>query len=150
MRGAGAAPDQIRSMMSAFAGRVRTAPLPDGQVLQALYAPGPNPGDPRQIVRVSLLTNGQPDGTVAVNDRGVFVLVTLPRQELAAPQRPQRRSEDSEDEDEEESGGARLYESIYETGMRHDLPRPLIDELVRIFSYDLDFQQRVRAATISR
>ncbi len=146
MRGAGAGADQIRAMMTAFAGRVRTSPLPDGQVLQALYAPGPNPGDPRQIVRVSLMTNGQPDGTVAVNDRGLFVLVTLPRQELSAPQRPQRETGETEGDDEEEegSGGARLYESIYETGMRHDLPRPLIDELVRIFSYDLDFQQRVR------
>ena len=145
MRGAGAGADQIRAMMTAFAGRVRTSPLPDGQVLQALYAPGPNPGDPRQIVRVSLMTNGQPDGTVAVNDRGLFVLVTLPRQELSAPQRPQRETGETDGEDEEEgSGGARLYESIYETGMRHDLPRPLIDELVRIFSYDLDFQQRVR------
>lgn len=145
MRGAGAGADQIRAMMTAFAGRVRTSPLPDGQVLQALYAPGANPGDPRQIVRVSLMINGQPDGTVAVNDRGLFVLVTLPRQDLAGPQRNQRSSSETEGEDEEEgSGGARLYESIYETGMRHDLPRPLIDELVRIFSYDLDFQQRVR------
>lgn len=145
MRGAGAAPDQIRGMMQAFGGRVRTAALPDGQVLQALYAPALNPGDPRQIVRVSLLTNGQPDGTVAVNDKGLFVSVNLPRQELASPQRPQRKSNDEgEDDDEEGGSGARLYESIYETGMRHDLPRPLIDELVRIFSYDLDFQQRVR------
>lgn len=143
MRGAGAGPDQIRAMMTAFAGRVRTAPLPDGQVLQALYAPGPNPGDARQIVRVSLMTNGQPDGTVAINDRGMFVLVTLPRQELTVPQRAQRETNDTEGED-EDGGGARLYESIYETGMRHDLPRPMIDELVRIFSYDLDFQQRVR------
>lgn len=145
MRGAGAGADQIRAMMTAFGGRVRTSPLPDGQVLQALYAPGANPGDPRQIVRVSLMINGQPDGTVAVNDRGLFVLVTLPRQDLSGPQRNQRSSSETEGEDEEEgSGGARLYESIYETGMRHDLPRPLIDELVRIFSYDLDFQQRVR------
>ena len=143
MRGAGAAPDQIRAMMQAFGGRVRTSPLPDGQVLQALFAPGLIPGDPRQIVRVSLMTNGQPDGTVAVNDRGVFVSVVLPKQELVGPQRPQRKTDDEDDED-DEGGGARLYESLYETGMRHDLPRPLIDELVRIFSYDLDFQQRVR------
>ncbi len=144
MRAAGAAPDQIRGMMQAFAGRVRTGALPDGQVLQALYAPGPNPGDARQIVRVSLMTNGQPDGTVAVNDKGLFVSVNLPKQELVSPQRSQRQTEDDEEEDDGGSG-ARLYESIYETGMRHDLPRPLIDELVRIFSYDLDFQQRVRA-----
>jgi murein DD-endopeptidase MepM/ murein hydrolase activator NlpD len=147
LRAAGAAPEQIRAMIQAFAGKVRTAPLPEGQVLQALFAPGPRPGDPRQIVRVSLLSGGQPDGTVAVNDKGLFVSVNLPRQDVVGPQRPQRKTGDDEEEDEEEGrGGARLYESLYETGMRHELPRAMIDELVRIFSYDLDFQQRVRAS----
>ena len=140
MRGAGAQPEQIRTMIAAFGGKVKTSPLPDGQVLQVLYAPGPNTGDPRQIMRISLLSNGQPDGTIAMNDKGAFVAVNLPHQDLAA-QRQQRR--DTEDGDEDEgTGGARLYESLYETGARHDLPRPLVDELVRIFSYDLDFQQR--------
>ena len=142
MRGAGVAPEQIRTIIAAFGGKVRTSALPDGQVLQVLYAPGPRPGDPRQIMRVSLLSNGQPDATVAMNDKGAFVPVDLPRQEPVGPQKPQRRNTDDGDED-EGSGAARLYESLYETGARHDLPRPLIDELVRIFSYDLDFQQRV-------
>jgi len=141
MRGAGAPPEQIRAMIQAFGGKIRTSALPDGQVLQMLYAPGPRAGDARQIMRVSLLTNGQPDGTIAMNDRGSFVSVDVPRQD-AGPQRPQRRATDESD-DEEESGGVRLYESLYETGARHDLPRPLVDELVRIFSYDIDFQQRV-------
>lgn len=145
LRAAGAAPEQIRGMIQAFSGRIRVAALPDGQVLQALFAPGPSPGDPRQIVRVSLLTNGQPDATVAINDKGVFQPVALPKQEIVGPQRKAANADDDEEDDEEESGGARLYESLYETGLRHDLPRPLIDELVRIFSYDLDFQQRVRA-----
>jgi murein DD-endopeptidase MepM/ murein hydrolase activator NlpD len=146
MRGAGAAPEQIRGMIQAFAGKVRIATLPDGQVLQILYAPGLRPGDPRQIVRVAFLTNGQPDGIVAINDAGVFVPVTLPSQDVVGPQRPQRKAANPDEEDEDDSGGtgARLYESLYETGMRHEMPRPLIDELVRIFSYDLDFQQRVR------
>ena len=142
MRGAGVAPEQIRTMIAAFGGKVRTAALPDGQVLQVLYAPGPRPGDARQIMRVSLLANGQPDSTIAMNDKGSFVPVDLPRQDTTGPQRPQRRNTEDGD-DEESSGGARLYESLYETGARHDLPRPLVDELVRIFSYDLDFQQRV-------
>lgn len=145
LRAAGATPEQIRGMIQAFSGRVRVAALPDGQVLQALFAPGPNPGDPRQIVRVSLLTNGQPDATVAINDKGVFQPVALPKQEIVGPQRKAANADDDEEEDDDEGGGARLYESLYETGLRHDLPRPLIDELVRIFSYDLDFQQRVRA-----
>lgn len=142
MRAAGATPDQIRGMMSAFGNRVRTGALPEGQVLQALYAPSPRPGDGRQIVRLSLLTNGRPDGTVAVNDAGAFVAVTLPQNDLGTAQR--RTGSEEEDDDEAGQGGARLYESIYETGLRHDLPRPMIEELIRIFSYDLDFQQRVR------
>ncbi|RDJ20615.1 M23 family peptidase [Bosea caraganae] len=147
LRTAGATPDQIRSMIQAFSGRIRVAALPEGQVLQALFAPGPSPGDPRQIVRVSLLTNGQPDATVAINDKGVFQSVALPKQDIVGPQRKATTADEGgEDEDDEASGGARLYESLYETGLRHDLPRPMIDELVRIFSYDLDFQQRVRAS----
>uniref|UniRef100_A0A9E8CJT9 M23 family metallopeptidase n=1 Tax=Bosea sp. NBC_00436 TaxID=2969620 RepID=A0A9E8CJT9_9HYPH len=142
MRGVGVTPEQIRTMIAAFGGKIRTSALPDGQVLQVLFAPGPRPGDPRQIMRVSLLTNGQPDGTIAMNDKGAFVSVDLPRQDTAGPQKPQRRNAEDGDED-EDSGGARLYESLYETGARHDLPRSLVDELVRIFSYDLDFQQRV-------
>lgn len=142
LRGAGAAPDQIRAMLGAFGNRVKTSALPDGQVLQVLYAPGPKPGDPRQIMRVSMLANGQPDGTVAMNDKGVFVAVNIPQQDAAGQQRnPRRNSEGDDDEDTE--GGTRLYESLYETAARHDLPRPLVDDLVRIFSYDLDFQQRV-------
>ena len=145
MRAAGAAPDQIRSMMTAFGNRVRTGALPEGQVLQALYAPGPRAGDGRQIMRLSLLTNGRPDGTVAVNDGGAFVAVTLPQNDLGTAQRrAPSTDEDGEDEDGAAPGGARLYESLYETGLRHELPRPLIEELIRIFSYDLDFQQRVR------
>ena len=143
MRGAGVAPEQVRTMIAAFGGKVRTSALPDGQVLQVLYAPGPRPGDPRQIMRVSLLSNGQPDGIIAMNDKGSFVPVDLPRQEAAGPQKPQRRNTEDGDDDDEGPGGARLYESLYETGARHDLPRALVDELVRIFSYDLDFQQRV-------
>lgn len=147
MRAAGATPEQIRGMIQAFSGRVRVSALPEGQVLQALFAPGPSPGDPRQAVRVSLLTNGQPDATVAINDKGVFQQVALPKQEAVAPQRKAARADEGDEEEEDDdkgTGGARLYESLYETGLRHDLPRPLIDELVRIFSYDLDFQQRVR------
>lgn len=144
VRNAGANRDQIVSMIKAFDGRVKVSALPEGQVLQALFAPGPRPGDPRQIVRVALLENGRPSAAIAINDKGLFVPVNLPRAEPAGPQ--QKSQAGSEDEEEEDEGGtgARLYESLYETGLRHDLPRPLIDELVRIFSYDLDFQQRVR------
>ncbi len=38
----------------------------------------------------------------------------------------------------------RLYQSIYETALRNQIPRPVIDELVRIYSYDVDFQRKAQ------
>ena len=38
----------------------------------------------------------------------------------------------------------RLYQSIYETALRNQLPRPVIEEMIRIYSYDVDFQRKVQ------
>jgi murein DD-endopeptidase MepM/ murein hydrolase activator NlpD len=38
----------------------------------------------------------------------------------------------------------RLYQSIYETALRNQVPRPIIDDLIRIYSYDVDFQRKVQ------
>ena len=38
----------------------------------------------------------------------------------------------------------RLYQSIYETALRNQIPRPIIDDLIRIYSYDVDFQRKVQ------
>ena len=38
----------------------------------------------------------------------------------------------------------RLYQSIYETALRNQMPRPVIDDLIRVYSYDVDFQRKVQ------
>ena len=35
-------------------------------------------------------------------------------------------------------------QAIYETALRQQVPRPLVDELIRIYSYDVDFQRKVQ------
>jgi murein DD-endopeptidase MepM/ murein hydrolase activator NlpD len=51
----------------------------------------------------------------------------------------------STDEDEDDDGsGVRLYQSIYETALRNKVPMPVIDEMIRIYSYDVDFQRKVQ------
>ena len=40
--------------------------------------------------------------------------------------------------------GVRLYQSLYETGLRNQIPRSVIDDLVRIYSYDVDFQRKAQ------
>ena len=52
---------------------------------------------------------------------------------------------DAGDDDEEDDGkGMRLYQSIYETALRNNIPKPVIEELIRIYSYDVDFQHKAQ------
>ena len=38
----------------------------------------------------------------------------------------------------------RLYQSIYETALRNNIPKPVIEALIRIYSYDVDFQRKAQ------
>ena len=38
----------------------------------------------------------------------------------------------------------RLYQSIYETALRNQIPRHVIESLIRIYSYDIDFQHKAQ------
>ncbi|MGO4526852.1 M23 family metallopeptidase [Microvirga sp. 2MCAF35] len=139
LRSYGGTPEQIAAITSALAARIKVDGLGEGQRLRILIAPGPRLGDPRQIVRVITLGERGIEGIAATNDRGVFVSVTPP-----ADEKNQQVAETSEDEEEDDGrGGVRLYESLYETALKNELPRESVDELVRIFGYDVDFQRRV-------
>jgi murein DD-endopeptidase MepM/ murein hydrolase activator NlpD len=50
----------------------------------------------------------------------------------------------SGDDEEDDGKGVRLYQSIYETSLRNQVPRPVIDDLIRVYSYDVDFQRKVQ------
>jgi murein DD-endopeptidase MepM/ murein hydrolase activator NlpD len=136
----GATDVQIAGIVNALGGRARTSALAEGQRMRLLLGPGARPSEPRQLVRLILFGERGIEGIAAVNDRGAFVSVTPPVEERPKGA-PARRETDEEGEDEE--GGVRLYDSLYETAMKHELPRQTIEELVRIFGYDVDFQRRV-------
>src|SRR4029078_10509793 len=48
-------------------------------------------------------------------------------------------------DDDDDGSGVRLYQSIYETALRNKVPPSVIDDMVRIYSYDADFQRKVQA-----
>jgi murein DD-endopeptidase MepM/ murein hydrolase activator NlpD len=135
----GATPEQARAILTALGANVKVATLPEGQRARILIAPGLRPGDGRQIVRVILFGDRGVESIAAANDRGIFVSVTPPDQEADR----QVASGEEADTGDEESGGVRLYESLYETALKNELPRQTVEELIRIFGYDVDFQRRV-------
>lgn len=90
-------------------------------------------------VRISVYSrdNGH-IGTVALDDYGNFVGAEEP--DAGSDVAP-------EDEDEtvaEASGVPSLYYSLYQTALDNQISRKLIKQLVDIYSYDVDFNQRVR------
>src|SRR4029078_11682840 len=46
--------------------------------------------------------------------------------------------------DDEDDDGPTLYEALYETAVKQGVPRPMIEDLVRIFAYDVDFQRKAQ------
>jgi murein DD-endopeptidase MepM/ murein hydrolase activator NlpD len=137
----GASPDQIRGIVAALGGRARINALPEGQNLRVLLS-SPLTGGARQVVRVMLVNESGAQAIAAQNDLGAYVAVAIAGDDRPARSETASRRTD-EEEDDDEGTGARLYDSFYETAMKYELPRPAIDELVRVFSYDVDFQRRV-------
>ncbi|WP_046867731.1 M23 family metallopeptidase [Microvirga massiliensis] len=138
LRAYGAPPDRIRSITTALSARVKIATIPEGQRVRLLIAPGPRLGDPRQIMRIVLYGERGIEAIAASNDRGVFVSVNPPAEDLQ-----QQVAAGDEEEEGEGNGGVRLYESLYETVAKNDLDQEMVEELIRIFGYDIDFQRRV-------
>jgi murein DD-endopeptidase MepM/ murein hydrolase activator NlpD len=133
LRDLGATAAEADAIVKAAGARAGEA-LRDGQRLRVLLAPA---GASRlQPIRVIQVGENGPEFVVALSDTGRYVSVDVESAEL--PQVAEN------EEDDERGGTVRLYQSLYETALRQQVPRPLIDELVRIYSYDVDFQRKVQ------
>ncbi|WP_245504630.1 M23 family metallopeptidase [Aquabacter spiritensis] len=129
---AGVALDEARAAAAAFP-RIQGG-VKDGWRLRMLLQ---DDGKVKRVLRISLFSDVGHEGTVALSDTtSRYVSVAEPTETDAGGV-----SEDTEDED---GPGIRLYESLYETALRNDMPRSVISDLVRIYSFDVDFQRRVR------
>ena len=135
LRDLGAAPVDIKAIASVLGARGKDNGLKEGQRLRILMSM--ESGRP-QPVRVIVVGDSAVEAVVALADIGRYVPVDV---QSAATQ----VASGSEDDDEEDDGtGVRLYQSIYETALRNQVPRPVIEDLIRIYSYDVDFQRKTQ------
>ncbi|MFK9866759.1 hypothetical protein ACJENL_26765, partial [Escherichia coli] len=80
------------------------------------------------------------EAIAALSDLGKYVAVDVSSMNTVADAAANANSEDDDDDD---GSGVRLYQSIYETAMRNKVPMPVIDDMIKIYSYDVDFQRKV-------
>jgi murein DD-endopeptidase MepM/ murein hydrolase activator NlpD len=137
LRELGATPEEAKAVANALGPRGRDGALKEGQKLKILLS-AMGPAQRLQPIRVVVMGDSAPEAVVALSDTGRYVSVDV--QHADTPQQVAEAEEDDED-----SGAVRLYQSVYETALRQQVPRAIIDEIIRIYSYDVDFQRKVQA-----
>ena len=136
LRELGATTDEIRAINAAFGARAREGGLKEGQRLRVLTAAA-GLGH-TQPLRVIIASESAIEAAVALSDKNQYVALDVRNiaRDLA---------EESEGDNAEDDGsGVRLYQSVYETALRNNVPKSVIEEFVRIYSYDVDFQRKVQ------
>jgi murein DD-endopeptidase MepM/ murein hydrolase activator NlpD len=140
LRDQGATPEEAKSIAATLGPRGKDGGLKEGQKLRILMAPSA-PGQRLQPYRVIVANESTVEAVAALSDMGKYVAVDV--QSLNSATETADNSDDSDDDD--DGTGVRLYQSIYETAMRNKVPTSVIDDMIRIYSYDVDFQRKVQA-----
>jgi murein DD-endopeptidase MepM/ murein hydrolase activator NlpD len=136
LRDLGASPEEIKAVASALGPRGRDNGLKEGHRVRVLLAGAA--GAPRQQpLRVIVANESVIEAVVALSDMsGKYVSVDVNSINQAVA--------DSRDDEEDDGSGVRLYHSIYETALRNQIPRTVVDEMIRVYSYDVDFQRKAQ------
>jgi murein DD-endopeptidase MepM/ murein hydrolase activator NlpD len=134
----GASRAAAAAAVAALGGR-RDQVAVEGRRVKMLFADLDGAGQANSLARVSIHGDDRVEAEVAVRDDGRFVQVSR----ADSPNPAQRTPKNDDDDDDSDSTGLRLYESLYETAIKQDIPRTTVDELVRIFANDVDFQRPV-------
>ncbi len=139
LREQGASPEEARAIAANLGPRGRDGGLREGQKLRVLMAPI-GPGLPLQPVRVIVANETTIEAVAALSDLGRYVAVDVQSFNNVT----ETASKNDDDDDEDDGTGVRLYQSIYETALRDKVPQSVIEDLIRVYSYDVDFQRRVQ------
>lgn len=137
LRDLGATADDIGAINKVLGPRGRDGGIKEGQKLRVLMAPFAG-GQRLRPIRVIVANDAGIDSVVALSDLGRYVSVDARNVDNEVANNSDQNS------DENDTSGVRLYQSVYETALRNQIPRPIIDELIRIYSYDVDFQRKVQ------
>jgi murein DD-endopeptidase MepM/ murein hydrolase activator NlpD len=142
LRDQGATPDEARAIAATLGFRGRDGGLKEGEKLRILMGPTGPAADARlQPYRVIVANDTTIEAVAALSDLGKYVAVDVQSMNTITETADNANNNDDDDDD---GSGVRLYQSIYETAMRNKVPTPVIEAMIRIYSYDVDFQRKVQ------
>ena len=132
----GTTPDTIKSVLAALDPQAHLGVLAEGERVRVLMAP-PALG---HILPLRVLVEGDSsiEAAAALSDQGGYVPVDIRNVDSDADAAGQTKPADAPD------SGVTVYQSLYETALRNNVPPAVVDEMVRIYAYDVDFQRKVQ------
>jgi len=136
LRELGAAPEEIKAIIAVIGPAALDGGLKDGQKLRVLMTPA-GLGHV-QPLRVIIAGDSGITAAVALSDIGRYVPVDIRNIDTGLAER------NADEQAEDEAGSVQLYQSLYETALRNNVPKAVIEDLVRIYSYDVDFERKVQ------
>jgi murein DD-endopeptidase MepM/ murein hydrolase activator NlpD len=137
LRDQGATPEEAKAIAATLGARGRDGGLKEGEKLRILMAPA-GPGQRLQPYRVVVANDTAVEAVAALSDLGKYVAVDVQSMNTVT------ETADNSDDEDDDGSGVRLYQSIYETALRNKVPAGVIEDMVRIYSYDVDFQRKVQ------
>ena len=139
LRDQGATPEEAKAIATTLGPRGRDGGLKEGQKLRILMAPA-GPGQ-----RAAALSGDRRQRFHGRSRRRAVRYRQIRRRRRAEHEHRRPRPPTTADDDDDDDGtGVRLYQSIYETALRNKVPPSVIDDMIRIYSYDVDFQRKVQ------
>ncbi|QDM20427.1 M23 family metallopeptidase [Tardiphaga sp. vice352] len=138
LRDQGATPEDAKAIAYTLGPRGRDGGLREGQKLRILMAPS-GYGQRLQPYRVIVANESTIEAVAALSDLGKYVAVDVSSMNTVA-----EAPTAADDDDDDDGTGVRLYQSVYETAMRNKVPATVIEDMIRIYSYDVDFQRKVQ------
>ncbi|MGP0060920.1 MAG: peptidoglycan DD-metalloendopeptidase family protein [Beijerinckiaceae bacterium] len=137
LRAAGIPRERIEAIVAAFAPKRGEPVVPEGRRLKLLFADLDGSGRNMTLARISVYSGEALETTIALRDQGDYLMIS------GLEPGAKKTTANNEADDDDEDAGMRLYDSVYETALKQEIPRPIINDLIRMFANDVDFQRAV-------
>lgn len=132
----GLADDDATEIVTALAELIDLSGLDPSNKIRIAYASDEFDATSERPVRVSVYENGAHQATVARSDADTFVRADEPS---AIPE----TIEVADTVRKKTTTLPKVYDAVYRTALEQQVPQPLVDQLIRIFAFDVDFQARI-------
>jgi murein DD-endopeptidase MepM/ murein hydrolase activator NlpD len=135
LRELGATADDVAKIAAVLGARGGDNGIKEGQKLRILLTPIAN-GTRLQPIRVIIAGENFVDAVVALSDTGKYVSVDVKSVDTEVAENNGEVADDG--------SGVRLYQSVYETARRDQIPDGVTEDLIRNYSFDIDMQRKVQ------